>query len=76
MNIYKETAQKIKSARIAEGITQKELAEKMGLKSPQAITMIESGNRNLSISILYRIAKELNCDVNIVLKPLSNLEKS
>lgn len=76
MNIYTETSIKIKEARLNAGITQRELAEKMGLNSPQSISMIERGNRNLSISLLYRIAKELNCEVNILLKPLSNLDKS
>jgi len=45
-------------ARISAGITQQELAERIGTKK-SAISRIESGQQNLSIDMLLRISNAL-----------------
>ena len=56
-------ALRIKELRKRAGITQAELAEKLGLRSASAITMWESGERNPKSSIIPKIAETLGCTV-------------
>ncbi len=51
-------------ARIEKGLTQKELAEKVGTKQ-SAIARLESGKANPSIGFLQKIAKALNFRLQI-----------
>ena len=61
---YKYIGGKIKEAREAEGMSQKQLAEKTGFESATAISLIESGERKVSIEILEKVAKVLQHDIN------------
>ena len=49
-------------------MTQKELAEKLGT-GQAVISRLESGNANPTIGSLAEIAKALNADLHIALKP-------
>lgn len=51
-------------ARIKRGITQKDLAEKMGTKQ-SAIARLESGNYNPSISFLEKLARVLGYKLTV-----------
>lgn len=48
--------EKIKQARIAKGLTQEELAEKLGYKSRSSINKIETGGRDIPRSQIQKIA--------------------
>lgn len=52
------------AARIKKGITQKDLAEKMGTKQ-SAIARLESGNSNPSISFLEKLARVLGYKLTV-----------
>jgi len=56
---------KLISARIKKGITQKELAQKIGTKQ-SAIARFEAGNTNPSLDFLEKIAKVMGYKVDIV----------
>jgi len=55
---------RIAQARIAAGLTQQELAERMGLKSFASIAAWELGKYSPKISTLQRIAQALNVPLN------------
>ena len=57
--------------RIRKDITQKELAEKMGTRQ-SAISRIEAGNANPSIGFLKKMAKALDCRLEIKFVPLTS----
>lgn len=58
-------------ARLAAGLTQRQLAEKMGT-SQAAIARLESGTRLPAIDTLYRLAQILGVDFTITpLEPLT-----
>jgi ribosome-binding protein aMBF1 (putative translation factor) len=59
---------KIIEARINKGITQKKLAQKMKTKQ-SAISRLESGTANPSLSLLKRLAEALNARLEIRLIP-------
>ena len=50
--------------RLAKGVTQKELAKKIGTKQ-SAIARLESGTYNPSLAFLFRIADALNARIKI-----------
>ena len=52
--------EKIRQARIAKGLTQEELAEKLGYKSRSSINKIETGGRDVPRSQLKKIAEILD----------------
>lgn len=54
-------AENIKNRREALGITQTELAEKMGLKDKSSISKIESGKYPITLKTVERVAAALNC---------------
>ena len=54
----------IVSSRKAEGLTQKELAERCGMK-PSNLSRIENGNGNPSLQTLLKIAHGLNKQLKI-----------
>ena len=60
--------EKIIRARINEGITQKELANKMKTKQ-SAISRLESGDANPSLNFLKRLAEALDSRLEIHLVP-------
>ena len=51
---------RVKARRKAMGLTQLDLALRMGFKSKQAISHIESGDRNLKQSQIVKLAEALN----------------
>lgn len=59
-----EVIKQIIRARTAQHITQKELAERTGLKQSN-ISRLESGNYNPSIEFLQKVAKRLGKELHI-----------
>ena len=54
---------RIKELRQKAGMTQKDLAEKMGFRSSSVVTMWESGDRNPKREMLPALSKALNCEI-------------
>ena len=52
--------QQLKALRKKRGMTQEQLAEKIGLSYGQVVGMIERGETNTSLSVIVSIMKELN----------------
>ena len=50
--------------RLNQGITQKQLAEKIGTKQP-VISRLESGTYNPSIKFLHRVAEALDAELSV-----------
>jgi len=55
-------AQAVIQKRLEKGLTQSELAQKIGTKQ-SAISRLESGNYNPSITFLEKVAKALNLNL-------------
>ena len=53
---------RIKEVRIELGLSQEELAKRLGLKSKSTICKIETGDDNLSMRSIQKYAKALGCD--------------
>ena len=53
----------IKRIRLERGLTQKQLAEIVGVTSPM-ITQIERGTRHATMELGKEIADALSCDIN------------
>ncbi|GAB4002187.1 hypothetical protein GCM10028807_60280 [Spirosoma daeguense] len=60
----KKVGQAIKQARISQGLTQKEMGEKMGV-SEATFNRYETGKQNLTIDTLQKIADALENKLNI-----------
>ena len=56
------TGKKIREARKAAGLTQKELAAKLGIV-PNSISQYENGTRNAKPATLRRIAEAIGCNL-------------
>lgn len=56
---WTELGQVIREVRVAAGLTQEELAERSGLHWTY-VSQIETGKRNLSVSVLRRIGHALD----------------
>lgn len=56
-------------ARTKKGLTQKQLAVKIGTKQ-SAIARIESGNTNMSVEFLEKMAQALNSNLEIKFTPV------
>ncbi len=65
-----EVGEKVKSWRLERGYTQKDLAEKIGVKY-WVILQYEKGNRRISIERLYAIAEALSISITDLI-PVSN----
>ncbi len=65
--LYKLIGEKIKSAREATNMSQKDLAEKVGFESATALSLIETGDRKISIDVLQKIADIFHLDLNYFL---------
>jgi transcriptional regulator with XRE-family HTH domain len=61
-NTSETVGQRIKIARESEGLTQSELAVKLGYTSPTAISLIEAGERSVKVEVLTKIATILHQD--------------
>lgn len=62
-----ELIQMIIRQRIKSGLTQKELAQKIGTKQ-SAISRLESGASNPTISVLRRVAEALDARMEILIR--------
>lgn len=62
---------RLRQARKAMGLTQQELAERVGFKTFNAIAQYERGIRDPSLPTLFRLATELKCSADWLL----NLQK-
>ena len=56
----------IRTARIAAGMTQQQLADSLGV-AQQSVTRWETGEREPRVSTLKRIAAVLGCDLSALL---------
>lgn len=59
IDTYQQIGKRIREAREKEGLSQKSLAEAVGFESATAISLIESGERRVSIEDLDKIGKLL-----------------
>ncbi len=62
-----ELASKLIGARLKKGLTQAELAQKLGTKQ-SAIARLESGEANVSVQYLEKLAQVLGLKLDIKLK--------
>jgi DNA-binding XRE family transcriptional regulator len=62
-----ELIEQIVGARIEQRLTQKEFAEKVGIRQSN-ISRLESGNYNPSLAFLKKIAQGLNKELHIELR--------
>ncbi len=65
--IYEAIGKRIKTAREKAGLSQKQLAESIGFESGTAISLLESADRKVDISVLEKIANILKTDINYLL---------
>lgn len=61
---YIEIGKRIKDIREKEGITQADLGQQLGYKSPTFLSLIEDGKRKVRIDDLEKIAKIFHRDLN------------
>jgi transcriptional regulator with XRE-family HTH domain len=69
----KVVARNIRAARLEIGITQAELATRMGV-NPTYVTNVEAGRVNLTVGQLANIADALGTGLEVRLAMLDNLE--
>lgn len=67
LNINRIFGKNLRDRRVELGMTQQELAEKLGFQFGQAISHLELGKNDISISWLPTIAKILRCNVAYLL---------
>lgn len=65
-----EIIRAIADARIAQNLTQKELAERTGINQAD-ISKLENGTRNPSLKLLKRLADGMDMDLQLVFTPRS-----
>ncbi|MBQ3803175.1 MAG: helix-turn-helix transcriptional regulator [Oscillospiraceae bacterium] len=63
---YKQIGRRIREERLAAGISQADLAELADV-SPQYISLVENGRKQLSLTVLVRIADVLSASVDWLL---------
>lgn len=66
--LFDEIARQVTENRIAWGLSQKELAELCGT-TQSAIARVEAGRRPPRVDTLARIARALDCELQIKLRP-------
>lgn len=66
-DLCEKVGENIRKARKDRGLTQKAMADKMGI-SQQIISQIEKGRHNVSILTIKRIARVLGKDVEVTLR--------
>ena len=66
-----ELISQIIEARIAQGITQAQLAERTGLRQSN-ISRLEGGNCNPSLELMNRVARGLGMELHIEFRPRQN----
>lgn len=73
---YQLIGARIKEARQKRGVSQKDLAEKVGFDSATSISLIESGERKISIVDLEKTAEILNEELSYFLDTDSKIRVS
>lgn len=73
MNVYEKLAMTIKAARIAQGMSQEEFAEKLEVSSTH-VKHMESGHRKPSVDILFKIVELTGMSVDEVISKKTKLE--
>ena len=68
--------EKIKDRRKALGMTQQELAKKMGFKTRSHISLIEQGERNIPVNKIKELAKILDISPDYLVGWRNTLESS
>lgn len=63
----------LRSLRIANGYTQKEVADALGLESSSTVTMWENGTRKPSVDKLPEIAAFFHCTIDELFKGFANV---
>lgn len=66
-NRYKIIGQRIKDIREGAGMSQKDLATALEYESPTAVSLIEQGERKVSVEILEKIAHVLQVNMKDLL---------
>lgn len=64
--MYKNLAEKLKSARLSTGLTRKQVAERIGI-SYAVLAHYETGGREPSLNVLYSLAKLYKVSVDFLL---------
>jgi len=64
--VYKFVGARIRSARVRAGLTQAELAARIGLKRT-SVTNIEQGNQTLAVHTLLDVAEACACQASTLL---------
>lgn len=64
---YRSIGGRIKKARESAHMSQADLAERLGFESPTAVSLIESGQRKVTITVLEKISDVLHTDINFFL---------
>ena len=64
--MYKNLAEKLKSARLSTGLTRKQVAERIGI-SYAVLAHYETGEREPSLNVLYSLAKLYKVSVDYLL---------
>lgn len=75
MKIYdiKESGKRIKELRKAEGLSQEDLADKMGVER-SFISLLETGQRGCSIDVAIRLSEILNSSLDYIVLGISQTE--
>lgn len=68
---FAQIAERVSEARLAKGLSQRELAERCGT-TQSAIARLERGGRPPRIDTLLRIAEALDCELIVELRPHSS----
>jgi ribosome-binding protein aMBF1 (putative translation factor) len=66
--VFAQIAAQVTERRAASGLSQKDLAERVGT-TQSAIARLESGGRPPKIDTLLRIADALDCELHVELRP-------
>ena len=74
MNYY-EIGQRIRKKRKAQGLSQEDLAEKIGISTTH-MSHIETGNTKLSLPVFVSVADALNCRTDELLHESDSAGKS
>lgn len=72
MNLIEQISQNIKALRVAAGLSQEELAAKVGV-SRSSVARIEAGQAMPSIPTAVHLADALNTTLEALVKPLPPL---
>ena len=63
----KEIAERIKNTRLNKGMTQQQLADKLGFKSRSAVCQIENDKYEISLETAKKIASALEVDADYLI---------